>query len=157
FVAIREKTPTSLRTLRADVPVELDAIVMKCLEQTVSERFASVADLAEALAPFGSRIARDAARSSRRILLAGPRAAHSTDAGPSTDANVGAAAAPLAASQSTVSGMTTSTPRAAPARFRVVVGIGLAGALAFVSAIGVVLIRRGPSGENAVDDPAVGR
>jgi eukaryotic-like serine/threonine-protein kinase len=46
--------PRPLETLRSDVPPELRAIIFKCLEKRVTDRFQSVADLAAALAPFGS-------------------------------------------------------------------------------------------------------
>src|SRR4051812_26090297 len=47
-------TPTSIRGLRAEVPPELEAIISRCLSKDREQRFATVADLARALAPFGS-------------------------------------------------------------------------------------------------------
>jgi serine/threonine protein kinase len=46
--------PRPLESLRDDVPSELRAIVMKCLEKPVENRFHTVADLAAALAQFAS-------------------------------------------------------------------------------------------------------
>jgi serine/threonine-protein kinase len=51
--AIVADAPASLRDHRADVPPELVAIVARCLEKDPKDRFANVAALAEALAPFG--------------------------------------------------------------------------------------------------------
>ena len=44
--------PRPIESLRADVPVELRAIIMRCLEKRPDDRFQTVADLAAALAPF---------------------------------------------------------------------------------------------------------
>jgi serine/threonine-protein kinase len=54
FVAILERTPASLRAQRPEIPAELEQIVLRCLERDLALRFANVAELAVALAPFGS-------------------------------------------------------------------------------------------------------
>ncbi|HEY3817826.1 MAG TPA: serine/threonine-protein kinase [Polyangiaceae bacterium] len=46
--------PASLREVLPDAPKELEAIVTRCLEKMPGERFATVAELAAALAPFGT-------------------------------------------------------------------------------------------------------
>ena len=74
---IAEETPVRPRVLRADVPAEVDAAVMRCLEKDPSRRFADAAELAMALAPFapeGMRDLSDRARavSSRRPSIAPP-------------------------------------------------------------------------------------
>ncbi len=54
-IAIRVATaaPPSLRSLRADIPEALDAVVLRCLEKDKRARYANVAELALALADFG--------------------------------------------------------------------------------------------------------
>jgi len=47
-------TPVSVRTLRADIPPELEDVIMRCLAKDRQYRFATVSELARALAPFGS-------------------------------------------------------------------------------------------------------
>ncbi len=47
-------TPPAMQTIRADVPPLLGDAVMRCLEKDRQQRFASVSELAWALAPFGS-------------------------------------------------------------------------------------------------------
>jgi serine/threonine protein kinase len=51
--------PTPIRQQRADVPPELEAVILRCLEKDRTRRFGSVAQLARSLAPFapkGSRL-----------------------------------------------------------------------------------------------------
>jgi serine/threonine-protein kinase len=52
--ALLSDTPMSMQALRAEVPPELEAAVMRCLAKDRSERFSTVSELARALAPFGS-------------------------------------------------------------------------------------------------------
>jgi serine/threonine-protein kinase len=67
--------PARLRTLRPDVPIELEQIVLKCLCKDRDGRFADVGELAQALKPFGparacvhADRARDVLRSSKAPL-----------------------------------------------------------------------------------------
>ncbi len=53
---------------RADVPRGLELVVSRCLEKDRVKRFASVADLAEALAPFGGQGATMSAERARRLI-----------------------------------------------------------------------------------------
>jgi serine/threonine protein kinase len=46
--------PIPLRERKPDVPVGLEAIILRCLEKDVTRRIQSVAELARCLAPFGS-------------------------------------------------------------------------------------------------------
>jgi len=48
---VLQNAPARLRSLRADISVELDAVVMRCL-QPATMRFQNIAELAGALAPF---------------------------------------------------------------------------------------------------------
>jgi serine/threonine protein kinase len=54
FGAILHSKPRPLRELRPDTPVELEAAIEECLAREPNDRFADVAELARALAPFGS-------------------------------------------------------------------------------------------------------
>jgi serine/threonine-protein kinase len=47
----------SLRALRPDVDPELEAVLQRCLEKKMDQRFPSVLELADTLRPFGSRSA----------------------------------------------------------------------------------------------------
>jgi serine/threonine-protein kinase len=50
--AIVADTPPVPSTLRGEIPVELDGIIMRCLEKDKTRRFASAEGLAAALEPF---------------------------------------------------------------------------------------------------------
>ncbi len=65
---ILKDPPPPLTTLRADVPHGLEAIVARCLKKEPAARYANVADLAAALAEFGSPAARASAERIRRVL-----------------------------------------------------------------------------------------
>ena len=54
FANVLQGEPQALRQLRPDVPAALEAAVARCLARDPAERFASVAELARAVAPFGS-------------------------------------------------------------------------------------------------------
>jgi eukaryotic-like serine/threonine-protein kinase len=54
FGAVLHEKAQRLRTLRPDAPLELEAVIDRCLERDPKHRFADVSDLANALAPFGS-------------------------------------------------------------------------------------------------------
>ncbi len=51
-VQILQEDPPPVRASRDEVPPELDAIVMRCLQKDPDNRFATVADFVEALVPF---------------------------------------------------------------------------------------------------------
>ncbi|HEY3821928.1 MAG TPA: serine/threonine-protein kinase [Polyangiaceae bacterium] len=51
-VQILQATPPRVRQSREEVPPGLDEVVMRCLEKNPDERFASVAELVQALSPF---------------------------------------------------------------------------------------------------------
>jgi serine/threonine-protein kinase len=80
FGAILHTEPKPLRSLRPELPRKLEAAVMRCLRRPPGKRFQSVAQLAAAIAPFGSgahheypaRIARTLARSMRATIPGGP-------------------------------------------------------------------------------------
>lgn len=49
---VLQDEPTPLHKVRKDVPLELEAVITKCLRKCRDERFQSVVELKEALAPF---------------------------------------------------------------------------------------------------------
>ena len=52
--SIRKADPVPLATMRPDISPDLSAVVARCLRRAPADRWASTADLAAALVPFGS-------------------------------------------------------------------------------------------------------
>lgn len=53
YAAVLGKPAPAIETLRPSIPAGLDDVVQRCLDKDPAQRFCDVADLAEALAPFG--------------------------------------------------------------------------------------------------------
>lgn len=66
--AVLEGALRPLRELRLDVPVGLDAVIARCLRPVAAERFADVAVLAAALAPYAAHDDRASAVVAARVL-----------------------------------------------------------------------------------------
>ncbi len=60
--------PPSLVDLRPDAPPELAAIVTRCLQRNIEDRWANVGELAAALAPFAGEGGRLSAERAQRVL-----------------------------------------------------------------------------------------
>ncbi len=73
---ILQEPHAAIRATRPDVPVEIESVVARCLEKDRTRRFPSVADLAEALAPFGGSGASMSAERARRLIPRTERASH---------------------------------------------------------------------------------
>ena len=73
---VLEEDPTPPRQLRADVPVGLEAVVLRCLKKDREERFGSIGELAHALVMYGSPTADDRAARIARVI-SGIRPRHS--------------------------------------------------------------------------------
>ena len=69
-VKIATETPAPLSDLRPEVPAALSQAIARCLDKERSQRFANVAELARALAPFGPSRALAHAERAERILHA---------------------------------------------------------------------------------------
>lgn len=62
------KEPLALSTVRPDVPAELEAAVARCLQKTAANRYGSVGEFAEALAPFASPAGAESLLRIQRLL-----------------------------------------------------------------------------------------
>ncbi len=65
---ITSDPPPSMRKLRSGLPEDLEAAVLRCLEKDPRQRYASVAKLAAAIAPFAPPHARSSAGRCARVL-----------------------------------------------------------------------------------------
>lgn len=68
YSAVLNAAPPPLDSLRPGVPPGLDDIVQRCLDKDPAQRFCDVADLAEALAPFGGAASASSVERITRIL-----------------------------------------------------------------------------------------
>jgi serine/threonine-protein kinase len=68
MIGVLEGVPAPLSNARPEVPAALEAVVMRCLSRDLEARFQDVADLADALVPFGPEEARASARRIRHIV-----------------------------------------------------------------------------------------
>jgi eukaryotic-like serine/threonine-protein kinase len=131
-LAVNMHTPAALATYRRDVPSALEAATFRCFEKKRDNRFSSVADLAEAIAPFGHP---EAAASARRIgrTMSGVPVPESAVRG---GAPIDPGSSTVAASITSVADTTAAQP--APRDRRLVIAgtaMGVAGILIAIFAI----------------------
>jgi eukaryotic-like serine/threonine-protein kinase len=169
-------TPTPMASLQPDLPPELDAVVLRCLEKSPDKRYPDVAALAHALGAFGTDEIRSTAERIGRVrrVHVAPRAEKFDDApAPSQDLDLESAAItnPLARQAAERESVETQVAKTAlvatsasftrgsnplikrrPTLPLVVAGGGLAGAL--VLAI-VFVAMRGPPAQPAATSGSV--
>jgi serine/threonine-protein kinase len=73
---VLEEDPTPPRHLRADVPIGLEAVVLRCLKKDPDDRYGTIGELAHALVMYGSPTADDRAARIARVI-SGIRPRHS--------------------------------------------------------------------------------
>jgi serine/threonine protein kinase len=140
---IMTEAPPSLRALRAGVPPGLEAVVARCLEKEPKQRFADVAALVRAIAPFGGPDARSTAERIGRVTRASMVSM--------PDAPVESREAHVRVNRIAQTSATfTSTGGDAPPRRRAVVPLAIAGGVLLGAAVfaAVTAVRsstRGPS------------
>ncbi|MDC3961260.1 protein kinase [Polyangium jinanense] len=143
--AVLHRPPLSLRVLRPDVPPELEAVVMACLEKDMSARLPSVAALSAELAPFGSEEAAVYSRRIARMLGASEPGPVSTKRGaPSRDVPSGLSTAQRLVPLATGPNEATRRPRAR----------WVAGILGVTSLVALGVVLGSQFGARAVGDGA---
>ncbi|MGH7283477.1 MAG: serine/threonine-protein kinase [Polyangiaceae bacterium] len=60
--------PVPLRMMKEDLPAQLERIVMRCIEKEPAARYQDVAELADALRPFGSKVGKVAAAHAKQTM-----------------------------------------------------------------------------------------
>jgi serine/threonine protein kinase len=134
---ILQETPEPLTS--PEIPAQLDAIVQRCLQKTAAARFASMAELAAALAPFSTEDGRIAAERTQR-LQGGPEL-------PASRASFASVGQPVAPISITNAGLDPAASPAPPrSRAPLFAALGL---LALAGAVGGGVLLRGEK----KDDP----
>ncbi len=160
---LRDPAPP-LTTLRTDVPPQVEAVVLRCLEKEPARRFANVAELAAALAECGSasahasaeRIARVLDAATGKITLPEPRSARSHSLPePRSERVVSAPVQAPAAAGSLLASVSAEPPARARGR---ILGYVIAGVTFVAVAAGIVsMIARDKSAVPLAEAEARGR
>lgn len=149
LIAIVEQTPAPIPARRPDVPRGLDEIVQGCLRRNPDERIASVAALAQALAPYGR-----ASGSSRPDSSRDPFSATATAMAPGSAA--GAPPHPFSGTRTAESWGQTGGDAARPRMNLAPLGIGT-GVIVLLVVAGLVYraVQKSPE-PSATEQPAAG-
>lgn len=139
-VKIMTAAPPPVRTLRPDLPLELEAIVFRCLEKDPGRRFQNVGELAMALSVLGSAEDRVLATRVARLCDARPAAVH-------------ASSPPMAPPSASVPARSHSVPVAAVAPGPRLL-LPIASALVGAAVVAGLVLKFAPSG--VVREPIVG-
>jgi serine/threonine protein kinase len=142
LASILQDPPPPLRELRPEVPAGVETAVLKCLEKDPANRFADVAELTQALAPFGSPSARVSADRVSRVIR--PRSpSDTTTSAPIVRTSIpsvsGFRAEPSTGGNVTVSASPASSPPRPLSRATVRTAALWAGGLFFASAMLVAI------------------
>jgi serine/threonine-protein kinase len=132
--SILGEAPIAIRDLRPEVPAELEAIVLRCLEKNASGRYGSVAELARALLPFAPASSRAQVERMERVS---ERAGLSISA-PVEAIQVDVSTTGAGPTQKTTAPWSGASPLPAPpaARSKAGLWIGIGAATAIVLAAG---------------------
>jgi eukaryotic-like serine/threonine-protein kinase len=157
-ISIMMQPPASLRSLRGDVPPQIEAVIEQCLQKSRHERFRSVGALASALAPFAPASARLSIERTVRVAGA-PTVASDERAEVSAPGNGSMPTTFLSTTEAAYTDSQRSDPAGASAnRMRmwpIVAGFGIAAVLAVASIVSLRGGRSGPSASIAAARPSL--
>jgi serine/threonine-protein kinase len=159
---VLQNQPEPITSFRQDVPQGILDAVARCMKSKVNERFANVADLAQALVPFAAPEDRGSALAIARVLgvEAGPASvasAHVAMHAPTISASMPGGAPATAGTAHNLALSASQTETAARKPFgAIAAAAGGVAALAAIAITGVVVLRRPPSsGAAAVGTPSI--
>jgi serine/threonine-protein kinase len=156
-VKVAMQPPPPLRAFRPDLPVGLEAAILKCLEKDPRSRFGTVAELAYALAPFGSRGAPELAGRVGAIAQGDGRAGSWAPQGPSAPPYAAVSSLPASAPGGTLTFFPVGVTHAERTGRRALrVSLASVAVLGVAGAVGFVLLQRAqhPGGGRTPDGPS---
>jgi serine/threonine-protein kinase len=142
FAKILETAPLPVSAHRPDLPRDIVAIVSRCLARDPNERYTSVLEVAEALAPFASPDQRVLVNRMRRSANA-PRVAIGPPSAEGPTISVADPTLAVSTAQSWTATHARSDPRFR--RWRLPLALGGLGALGALALAGIVAFRVGPT------------
>ena len=145
---VNMEAPRSIAAIRNDVAPGLEAAVLKCLEKRPENRFANVAELAWAIAPFGPPQAQASAERVSRTL----EAAGLASTGPRNQRVSGGGGEPTTAGSITALSSSAAAPEP-PRRRRTAPFIGAAALLVVGGAAAFFLTQKRNDAPAAADQP----
>jgi len=134
IATVVSESPPPLRGARPDLPAELEAIVLRCLEKDPARRIQHVGTLAMALQPFAPAQGAVSVPRIKGVLLT---------AGVSTSANLGSLAPPAATVQAQTAAAFGHDARPRERGSRVAAALGALAAVAALAGIGAAVTLRG--------------
>jgi len=146
FESVLQNEPMPVRELRPDAAAGLEDVILRCLRKKPEERFGDVAELAQALAPFGTGESERCVERARRLLAGKSLSRLMVDGPPSSRhamvvGGSGKRAALLPAIRRTSGGWGTSSSHMTLGRSRWQVATGLvAAAVLFVGGVALVKV-----------------
>jgi serine/threonine protein kinase len=138
---IATEPPPPIRSLRPDIPPEVEAVILRCVEKDRGRRYANIAAFAHALVDFGPKRARSSVERITRTIQAAGLSASALDLPPSSEAASSAAQASAGGGTAAPWGRTTTVK---PKRTGTVVLVGGAVLVAAVGALAFGLKRGQP-------------
>ena len=138
---VLRNTPDPVRARRPDISPGLEAAIERCMRTKVEERYANVADLAQALMPFAARPDRESALAIARVLGRPSPEGFSDPPRPAAPVRATATAV-LGAAQPTAHNLSVSADGVGPPRSRRSLFVGVGAVVAVAAAVGVVAVVR---------------
>jgi serine/threonine-protein kinase len=126
--------PPRVSAVREDVPPEIEEAVMRCLEKDPCARFSSAAEMARALAPFGTDLARRSCARIERVLEAGGRMSELTPL-PSRALDIRAEIATRPSQRPGVQREANMAGQVLVGAFLILLGLGVGGFLGMYAAV----------------------
>jgi serine/threonine-protein kinase len=153
FAAILEAQPTPIRSTRTDVPEGLEQVVSRCLSKSPDDRFANVAELAAALAPYGPATSTQLSDRTSRVLGVPGSMVPQTAAMPDPAARQSQTEPQMDATMPAQTGVAWGTTRSEPGSRRLVLVASVVAGLLGVAGIGAALFVSGGSEPEASAEP----
>jgi serine/threonine protein kinase len=147
-IKINNDPAPPVRTLRPEVPSDLEAVIFKCLEKDRSRRYRNVAELALALLPFAPKRARGSVERISGIIQAAGLSASALAVPPSPHSPQAADGTQVSGGTLPALGRTTIGSRDGKT---VIVGAGVLGALALVGGVSFAILSSRTPGHH--DEP----